>query len=191
MNFIEELKNLQDSKKIVAEKIKSPNLPVIIFGAAQMAKNVTERLQSFGVEISGYAVDEKYFKPNQTYLGLPIFNFDELRKNPKNYVFILGMGYKIDGGKRCSEFMNDAEIIHYAFGLDKVEAVSKKYILDNQEKFVETYNLLSDDFSRKTFVNYLKAHIADDTKYLQKIFVPDEYYNDLTYSICCNRGGGV
>ena len=85
-----ELKTLKDERPEICEKIKSHNLPVIIFGAGIMADYITKDLKNFGVEVSGYAVDEKYFKPNQTYLNCPVYNFAELSAEPNKYVFVLG-----------------------------------------------------------------------------------------------------
>ena len=51
-DFFEELKglpNVRPSETVAAEKIKSHNLPVIIFGAATTAKAVTEILKRFDI----------------------------------------------------------------------------------------------------------------------------------------------
>ncbi len=96
-NFLAELENLSKQTPYllqVAEKIKSHNLPVIIFGAAKYAQIVASKLISAGVKISGFAVDEKYFVADKKLNGLPIYNFDELCKTPDKYIFILGLVIK-------------------------------------------------------------------------------------------------
>ena len=157
-NFIADLKNLADFqtyRKNTAEKIKSHNLPVIIFGAGDMARNVTDNLKNFDVEISGYAVDEKYFVADKKLNGLPIYNFDELRKTPDKYIFVVGASLKV----RYDDFMNDSSITKYYFCMDRVDTITFDYMIANQAKFIETYNLLADDFSKQTMSAYLKAHL--------------------------------
>jgi len=191
-NFLKELEtpeNFSNHQKNVAEKIKSHNLPVIIFGAAKLAERVTETLKKFGVEILGYAVDGKYFKPNKTYLGLPIYNFDELRKTPKKFVFVLGFGTAADTlGQRQKKFLSDKEIFSYVIELENVDSISADYILENKEKFVETYDLLADDFSKKTMATYLKAHQTNSLEDISEVVVPNQYFNDLTRPAI--QGGG-
>ena len=88
---LEELKNLKDVRPKICEKIKSHNLPVIVFGAAATAMRTSNFLKAANIDVAGYAVDEEYYKPDQTYLGLPIYNFAELAKSPEKYVFIRGV----------------------------------------------------------------------------------------------------
>ena len=192
-DFFEELKglpNVRPSETVAAEKIKSHNLPVIIFGAATTAKAVTEILKRFYIEVEGYAVDAEYYKPNQTYLGKPVYNFDELHKTPEKYVFVLGM-IGLYSQKRYLEFMNDDTIIKYNLGLDDRLPISREFIIENREKFIETYNLLEDDLSRKTFCSYLKAHVTGDYKDILDVLTTGEYFNDLTHNQTVIGGGYV
>ena len=152
-NFLAELENLSKQTPYllqVAEKIKSHNLPVIIFGAAKYAQIVASKLISAGVKISGFAVDEKYFVADKKLNGLPIYNFDELRKTPDKYIFILGIGDKT-GNIRADKFLADNRITKYRVEIVfKVCKIDWNFILSNKEKFIETYNLLSDDLSKQT-----------------------------------------
>lgn len=188
-DFFDELKslpNVRSSEAAVAEQIKSHNLPVIILGAGDGARNITNILNRFGVEIFGYAVDEKYFKPNQTYFERPIYNFDELHKTPEKYVFVLGTTHN----KRYFEFINDDAIIKYTFGLEKsICNLPYEFMIENRAEFIETYNLLEDDFSRKTLLAYLKAHVTGDFKDILDVLTSGEYFNDLTHNQTVIRGG--
>ena len=101
-NVIGEIEALKDFEKLHCEKIKSHGLPVIILGAARMAKLVTEQLNSFNVQVAGYAVTEDYYKPGQNYLGKPVYNYSELHDRPKDYVFVLGLS---DEWRHSAKFM--------------------------------------------------------------------------------------
>ena len=186
--FWDELKSAMHCSELVVEKIKSHNLPVVIFGAAELAKQVTEWLDHYDVKIFGYAVDEKYFTPNQTYLGLPIFNFDELSQTPEKYIFVLGIGTKL--GKRRSSFLEDANITKYSVTSNEMVCFYKDYIMENQKKFIETFDLLADDFSKKTLLTYLKANFTNDVSEIISITQNDEYFNDLTRPVL-SRGEAI
>ena len=82
--FFEKMKDLQPWTDCVKETV-SRGLPLIVFGASVAASRITDDLTSHGIAVSGYAVDEKYYKANQTYLGHPVFNFDELVKQAEKY----------------------------------------------------------------------------------------------------------
>ena len=190
--FFEELKTTQSIEDRI-EEIKAQNLPVIIFGAGVAARLVTNQLVAHGLEIFGYAVDEKYYTPNQSYLGRPVFNFEELVAQGKKYIFWLALGTKsgAEGSalrKRFNEFLNDTRIVKYAW-LPKVEVISREFIYENQAAFEETYNLLEDEQSRKTMCAYLKTHVTEDGNNIADVLVPDEYFNELTREYV--YGGGM
>ena len=188
--ILDELKTLKDERPEICEKIKSHNLPVIIYGSAQTAKRITNTLNSFGVEIDGYAVDEKYFKPNQTYLNCPVYNFAELSAEPNKYVFVLGF-YDNNRGTRSVEFMNNNKIIHYEF-IDRVynDSITAEYIFNNTEKFAETFYCLADEFSKKTLTEFLKLKITYNMKYNFEIYKPIQYFNEVTNGVRTPNGGG-
>ena len=190
-NVLNELKKLNDVRPEICEKIKRHNLPVIIFGAGVAAKLVTEKLNAGGVEVSGYAVDEKYYQPNKTYLGCPVYNFAEISATPEKYVFVLGFYDEWCGGTRNIEFARNEKINSYGFIYKCFpNAVSLEFIEKNAAQFSETFNWLEDDLSRQTMVNFLKSKIFYDAKYNFETYHPNEYFNELTNGVMTPNGGG-
>lgn len=193
--FLADIEEAVNFREKLAEKIKSHNLPVLIFGAGKFAKIVTDELTNLGVEISGYALDEPdYYTSPKTYLGRPVYNFDELADtDPKKYVFVLGVGlYRdtIEGvtikSLRINNFLKDPRIISYGylpavngFQLLRVGNSNYEYIKENLDKFFETYNIFEDNFSRKTMLAYLKGDISGNVLYLLDFLRPNEWFNEL------------
>lgn len=178
--FFDELKNLHDERPVVCDKIKSHGLPVIIFGANWMARHMKNRLAEFGVEVAGFAVDAQYFKPNQTFLNLPVYNFAELRTQAEKYVFILGVNNDWLDGNRSWEFMQDAGIIRYALLDNGYEPVDTDFIAQHRDSLEEVLDLVADDFSRQTLLAHLKAVITWNPVELWSVFRRGIYFNELT-----------
>ncbi len=189
--ILEELKTLKDVRPEICEKIKNHNLPVIIFGAAETAGRVANILKSYGVEIAGYAVDEKYFKPNQTYLERSVYNLDELVTTPEKYVFVLGCVGVGGEPPRIIEFLKDTKIIKYAFNESTIaKNLNYEYISANRAKFTETFYWLADELSKKTMIEFLKAKITYDIKCNFEIYYPSQYFNEITNGVTTPNGGG-
>ena len=189
---LEELKPLKNFHSEVAEKIKSHNLPVIIFGAGHVAGYLTTNLKNLGIEIVGYAVDSEYYKPNQTYLNKPVYNFAELSATPEKYVFVLGINpiFEDNPNPRVIKFLNDNTLISFHITSTLFPAMNYEYIFENRNKFSETFNLLEDELSKKTMANFLKLKITQKNKYNFATYNPNQYFNDLTKPALQNRGGG-
>ena len=184
--FFDELKNLHDGRPALCQKIKSHGLPVIIFGASGMAYCVKNLLSDFNVKVEDFAVDAEYFKPNQTFLNLPIYNFAELRTHPEKYVFVLGMNSDWLDGNRSWKFMQDNGIIRYAFLNIDYKTIETDFIAQHREELEEVFSLFADDFSRQTLLAYLKAGLTWDPAELWSVFRRGVYFNELTASA---RGG--
>lgn len=178
--FFDELEKLKDVRRKKIDEIKNRNLPVIIFGAAELGYKMNNYLKSYGVEISGFAVDEKYYKPGQTYLNRPVYNFSELSAQPDKYIFILGVGGDHDGGRRAEEFFHDQRLIKYFFPVSVCGKIDYDFIHENKKKFSETLNWLEDDFSKLTMKNFFKVHLTNDYTFNIEISRPNQYFNELT-----------
>lgn len=180
--LIDELRPLKDARRKKCERIKSLGLPIVIFGAGEMARLITEELNSFGVSIDGYAVDEKYFSPDQKYLGRPIYNFDRMARD--NYVFVLGINDEHSDGRRAIAFLRDAGITRFAMTCTFfVEPIDFDYVFEHRAEFEATFEMLDDELSRRTMINFLKLKFGGDPKYNLEVFDPDQYFNGLTERI--------
>lgn len=179
--FFDELEKLKDVRRKKIDDIKSRNLPVVIFGAGATARDVERHLFSCGIDVAGFAVDEKYYKPGQTYLNRPVYNFSELSAQPDKYIFVLGMGDVYDGGKRVEKFLTDDGLTKYVFPVLMFEGIRYDFIRENEKIFSETFDWLEDDFSKRTMKNSLKAYLSDDFHFFSEVFSEDEqYFNELT-----------
>lgn len=190
---LEELKPLNNVQPEIAEKIKSHNLPVIIYGAGEVAGYLTTNLKNLGVEIAGYAVDAEYYKPNQTYLNKPLYNFAELSATPEKYVFVLGINPIFEGNLNPGiiDFLNNnKKLICYYVSANLFSAMNYEYIFENREKFAETFNLLEDELSRQDMIRFLNLKISQKPGYNLNHYVINEYFNDLTKPALQKRGGG-
>lgn len=186
--FLQEIESWKN--EVIFEKIKNHSLPVVVFGAGAYAGHVTKILNEQGIKIFGYAVDEDYYMPNKIYLNRPIYNFEKLVEEKNKYVFVNGLGVLIHPGfmntdkikkmvNRKLKFLNDNRITKYDFIWEKCFSVDIKYMLENKNKFWETYSWLSDEISKKMFLAYLKSHVTEDLSYMATALKSaGEYHKD-------------
>ena len=114
-------------------------------------------------------------------MSLPILNFSKLvADEPKKYVFVPGIGTKIGNEARLVSLLNDKRIIAYKFLEDVKEFFDYDYVFENKKKFSETYNLLSDELSKKTLLAYLKTRVTENPNDILDFVCNDEYFNDMT-----------
>ena len=187
-DFLDELKVLKDERKNMCEQIKNHNLPIILFGAGIGAKQVTQGLNAYGLNVDGYAVDDKFYSEGQFYLDRPVYRFSDILKKSDKYILIPAVD---NFQKDRFRFLDDKKIIAYTPSLLDYEAkINFDYILNNLKNFSQTFNFFEDDLSRKTMINHLKLKITGNFLWNREVFCPEEYFNDFTDSAFLNDRGG-
>ena len=183
MNWFEEVMETPSINELF-EKIKSHHKPVAMLGAGRDARLQTEILKQHKIDVEIYFVEKDYFKPNMTFQNKQVLCFEEMsEKQAEKYVFVLGLCLP-EYEEAAERFFSKTKIIKYAlppldvFGIP--EPINHGYIKEQFSKFNETYNMLSDDLSCKTFKCYLQGKISADFRYNQDICCNDvQYFIDL------------
>lgn len=179
--FLQEIAVAADERKKFVKNIVAHGLPIFIFGAGNYAKEVTDIFNAHGVKIDGYLVDEQYYTSNTFYLNRPIYSLSEIfNDKSKNFVVIRGLANRIALQNAKDRLAERSGCFIYEFIKEKFYTLTYDEIISEKDKFFETYSLLSDDTSRQTFMIYLKAHLSLVPSYLESIFEPKEYFNELT-----------
>ena len=186
--LLQELKPLANQRELTIKEIKKQNRPIILYGAAEKAKLVTKIMKDYNLTFKGYAVDADYYHEGMVYLGLPVFNLDELSKEPDKYSFIVAMENEI----AIERIFQNKKLAVYDLDINKnVEPISYDYVKENAEKFIETYNFLTDDLSRETFMTFIKVKVSGNVSLYEGIYEPNQYFNSVISGFILNNGGGI
>lgn len=186
--FLQEIATATVDRKNFVEELRAYEMPVFMFGAGEFARETTNMLNECNLEVDGYLVDDKYYKPNSIYLNRPVYSFSEISANKsQSYVLIRGInpGWR-EARNRIEKF---PQFKIYEFIKENFYTLTYEDIVNEKEKFFETYNLLTDELSKKTFLICLKAHISLVPCHLKDIVATKEYFNELTESK--KMGGGT
>ncbi len=169
--WMDSIETVTKNKRNVYSDIAAHRLPVVVYGAKSYAEYITKCLKSMGIEVYGYAVDQKFFTHDR-FLGKPVFVFEEIKKESDQYVFVLGT---ISRKKYIQRFLEDASIIKYYLDMEVHEAITYDYIQEYYDAFDETYQWLEDDLSRQTFCAFLNLKISGDIFYNLEVVQPNQY----------------
>lgn len=177
-------RNLQDH---IYEDIQADGRPIVIYGAGEIGRLTAGLLKEHGIEPYVYAVDRAYYKGGMTVDGMPVCCYEELLQEAERYLFLLGIGQP---GERVRAFMEDprGRRVAHTSPYGKFAPMDYDFLKKNEEKFQETYALLSDDLSRETMQAYINLKLSGDVRFNFEVFEPDQYFNEVT-DVC--RGGDI
>ncbi|MBQ2822326.1 MAG: FkbM family methyltransferase [Thermoguttaceae bacterium] len=174
------LKNLgNDPYFEMIQEWKNNHLPIFLFGCGNYAHLCRRTLQSDGIDIDGYYIDKAYWHENMNVGGKPIFPFST--ELPLNCNILICIQANIQGRlamliqqlQHCGALVWTNSVIPR---FDYIgERMTPEFFLENSHCFFQAYSLLSDDISRHSFLESIKARISGNCLYYRHTYPDNEY----------------
>ncbi len=165
---------------VIKELVNEKKIPLILWGAGQVANELRRYLEKKGIEITAVWVD---MPSEQTdFWGIPILSLDEIKKRYNEFNVILGHS-KYDLGEQLSEREEQINKVYYlvsvAYG--QYHKFDFYFIKENIKKYYRTYQILEDEQSKKTMTAYLNTRINNNICYIKKCMDHEQTYfqNDI------------
>lgn len=182
------VKNVPHCEMESLEAIRNSGLPVIQWGAGEVAWYIWQYLTEHGIFPVAFC-DSNSHKHGSTYLGLPVLSYIDLRKKffqkNKNYHIVISTGpqYK----KEILDFLNNISEKNAVWYFRGYEVCGKKldyaFFKNKANFFEEVYFSLADNYSRKVLVNVLNAKISGNFDLYKNIKSECEYFDDEIISL--------
>jgi len=179
IDYIKDDRHIEDD---IFEAIKTSSAPVILWGAGEIAWCVWTYLRSHDIEPVGIC-DNNPAKHGTEYLGLPVYSYETLRGKfslqggKYNIVIATGPQYK---DPICEQLKkaNEQNPVFYLMGYEVCgEKITYQYICNHIRLFEEAYFSLSDEFSKKVFVNIINAKLSGNFNLCKEIMSEIEYFD--------------
>ncbi|MCL1947188.1 MAG: FkbM family methyltransferase [Chitinivibrionia bacterium] len=175
VNIAEEIKNISNLKNEL-EYLEKSDLPLILYGAAEMAHIVKRFLDKNNIKIDSVVVDNEYWRPNMKFYEFDIQPLENVLDNNIKMNIILAFAgiNNNERTKQLNEMPNVQKCLFFdaSIGLFFLDS---DFFNKNYSVIADTYNLLEDDLSRKIMLEFLKAKILMEPKELVKLNIANEY----------------
>ena len=153
-------------EKNVWDSLKEINLPIVLYGMGNGADMVIDKLSEIGITPDGiFASDE--FVRGHSFRGYRVMKYAEVRD--KFGEFAIVVCFAVHDGEMLQKIKKMSEE-HPLFAPDVPVAddgvFTREYIEEHDAEFQQAYDCLSDDFSKKSFVDVLNFKVSGKTEYL-------------------------
>jgi FkbM family methyltransferase len=173
--------------------MKSETHPLFLWGCGEMAEFVYEFLKKNNITLSGTFVDASYYKKNQIFHGLPIQNLGEISKTRPSFNVIVGyicgnetlVGLKANAKNINKIYSIDIEFLYRIFG--SVESIDYDFVSRNSDSFEWTYNQLTDELSKQSYIAYLNAKINKSYNEMAPHACKNTYFCDEIIQLTSNE----
>lgn len=157
------------------EKIKEKNvwtslaetdLPIILYGMGNGADMVMDKMAEIGITPDGiFASDE--FVRGHSFRGFRVMKYAEVCEKYKDFVIVMCFAVHDEATLEKVRRMSEKHTL-YAPNVPIVDdgVFTREYIEEHDAEFDAAYALLSDDFSRKSYVDILNFKVSGKVSYL-------------------------
>lgn len=155
-------------EKNVWESLKEATLPIILYGMGNGADMIIDKVAELNLKPDGiFASDE--FVRGHSFRGYRVMKYSEVCE--KYADFIIVMCFAVHDSEMLSRVRKmSEEHTLYAPNVPIVDdgVFIREYIEEHNREFDEAFSLLSDDFSRQSYIDILNFKVSGKVEYLFK-----------------------
>lgn len=153
-------------EKNVWDALKESQLPIVLYGMGNGADMVMDKMAEIGLKPADiFASDE--FVRGHSFRGYKVMKYSDVEEKYDDFVIV--MCFAVHDTETLGKVKQmAAEHRLYAPNVPIVDdgVFTREFIEEHDEEFDRAYNLLADDFSRKSFVDVLNFKVSGKVEYL-------------------------
>lgn len=166
-------------EKNVWDSLKETSLPIVLYGMGNGTDMVMEKLSEIGVTPAEvFASDE--FVRGHSFRGYKVIKYSDVCEKYEDFVIVVCFAVHDDAMLEKIRKMSEEHTL-FAPNVPIVDdgVFTREFIEKHDKEFDEAFSLLSDEFSRQSYVDILNFKVSGKTEYLFKCQKnKDEIYSE-------------
>jgi FkbM family methyltransferase len=160
----------------VLKKIKSSELPLVLWGAAKMAMFNYRLLIKNGISVSAFLTDDS--ASNESLHGINIYSFEQIKEKFKKFnILVAHSNYELFGKYNN---VNQVENIFTLFDcFDMGFSYKDEFLKTNSKQFNDLYNDLTDELSKDSLQAYFTSRATNNWEYIFPFICQCQYFPDF------------
>ncbi len=161
-NF-DELSNLPD----LWEHLQNADKPIVLYGMGDGADKILAVCESKNIRISGVFASDGFVR-HKTFHGFDLTDYATLRRSLGKCIILVSFATRLDNVMKSIYNLNETDELYApdvpVFGQGIFD---KSYFLNNAALFRSVYDTLSDDLSRRAYLDLIAHKITGKIDYLK------------------------
>ena len=178
--FLNKIVNAENRKELDIRKLSESTLPLVIYGAGNLALGIMKLLNRHKIKIDAACVDAEFIRSDScSVLGVKVTTIENICKKYDNFNVLIGFADYDKARNKLKNIQNVVSAIFIDDVLHHLEFFNYQYITEHLNDFEFTYNLLQDQLSKDIFIAYINAKISGEPDGLYELMDKNQYFNDL------------
>lgn len=165
--------------------LKNTTYPIVLWGAGSLAVSVYNFLKKNKIRIVACLVDIENLEDDY-FFDIPIYNLSKIKKLYDKVDVIIGHSRYEKGSLIKEKNENINEVIYFCnICYGQYKSVDLDFIKKNIYKYIEAYEYLNDDRSKRAFIAYINSKMNDDIRFIQECIGEEKnnYFNNELFKI--------
>jgi len=184
LEIVKQIKELPMASDIINELLNE-RLPLVMFGAGDLACNVYRYLKENNVRIDSVSVDDNYIdSEDNVFSDMDIIPWSELEQKYDSFNVIMGnCAYELKDVIQARQGVNKVFLL-FSVNYGVFNTTPLDYIEKHEREYVDAYNSLADEESRKAFLALLKTRVTGNNDYVTEAFIrPGNFFNNDIFKV--------
>ncbi len=164
------LKYLTEQKSLW-EHLKETTKPIYIYGMGDGAIKIIDVLESLNIKIAGIYASNDFVRGHSFY-GHRVLKLEEVKEQTPDFISLLAFAtFREPMLETLYDLQNECEFYAPDVPVVKVddELFDIEYIKKHNDEFLQVYNMLADEWSKKVFIGTLNFKVSGKIDYLKDI----------------------
>ncbi len=148
------------------ERLKSTDKPILLYGMGNGADMIIEVLNSLGLDFADtFASDE--FVRGHYFHGKRVLKFSEAKEKYGDFIILMTFAVHDEATlHKVRQMSEEYELYSPTVPIAGKELFTAEYLRENSHSFRKAYDMLSDEQSKRVFIDVLNFKISGKTEYL-------------------------
>jgi len=158
--------DVENERIAILNKIKESDMPLIVFGGERSSFVAKQVLEANGIAVSHHCTDAAYAAKRSNLILLKNVPYSK-------YNVFLGMMnyYPVINSIKNNSAVSDIFYCDFDEYIPTREFFDLAYVNKNLTTLTAVYNLLEDNISKNSFVDYIRTRISGNTSYSEKYYI--------------------
>lgn len=161
-------------KENVWDILKRTEKPILLYGMGDGALKIMAVMKRYGIRLSGIFASDGFVR-GHSFEGFQVLSYSQAVQQFGDFVIVLAFGafrepllsYLYELSEKHTFYAPDVPVCTDGVPFSQMEVITREYLREHEEELDQVYAMLSDDLSRRVFLNVLDFKVSGKVAYLK------------------------
>lgn len=161
--------------------LKNTDKPIIMYGTGNGADKIFAAFEKYDIKVSDMFMSNELYREDCEFHGFKLMRFEDIKAKYDDFIIVLNFAvFRRDLLNRIKSMMSEYELEAPSVSVFGSDFFTVETLKEYEKEINEAYRTLSDDISKKVFIDSIDFRLSGNPKYLFDCETErDEVFNNI------------